>query len=221
MSGSNVIPLYPSKKRHSIDGDSPSILADIYQDEVNIAVWQRQLTSAIQQNVAQLFRDRPSFQLSITVTADAVIDNLLEVLGPHDYTPLANDVSALVDMFCDLFALERIGLRLTVLNKAMCPRFHVDRVPCRLVTTYQGIATQWLPHHLVNRSKLGMGSQGLPDNESGLYSNHHDIQQLNCADVALLKGELWSDNEGAGLVHRSPAVDDNEPRLLMTIDFAR
>lgn len=52
----------------------------------------------------------------------------------------------MVDMFCCLFELKRAGLRLTVLDRAMCPRFHVDRVPCRLVTTYLGAATEWLPH---------------------------------------------------------------------------
>ena len=54
-----------------------------------------------------------------------------------------------------LFELKSVGLRLTALGHAMCPRFHVDRVPCRLATTYFGSATEWLPHDRVNRSKLG------------------------------------------------------------------
>jgi hypothetical protein len=101
----------------------------------------------------------------------------------------------------------------------MCPRFHVDRVPCRLVSTYHGIATEWLPHNKADRSKLGMGSNGLIDRQSGLYKNDEDIQKLNFGDVALLKGECWEGNEGAGLIHRSPSVAENEKRLLVTIDF--
>ncbi|MCC5880742.1 MAG: DUF1826 domain-containing protein [Idiomarina sp.] len=31
-------------------------------------------------------------------------------------------------------------------------------------------------------------------------------------------GERW--NEGHGLVHRSPAADENDRRLLLTLDFA-
>jgi hypothetical protein len=38
--------------------------------------------------------------------------------------------------------------------------------------------------------------------------------------VALLKGESWENNEGAGLVHRSPAVKSGQQRLLLTLDFA-
>jgi len=101
----------------------------------------------------------------------------------------------------------------------MCPKFHVDRIPCRLATTYQGVATDWLPHEQVDRSKLGHGSDGKADDESGLFNSVADIQHLQCGDVALLKGDLWEGNEGAGLVHRSPDITDNACRLLLTIDF--
>ena len=97
--------------------------------------------------------------------------------------------------------------------------FHVDKIPCRLVTTYQGVATQWLNHSDVNRSKLGTGNLGKPDEESGLFKSLNNINQLKQGDVALLKGEYWDENEGAGLVHRSPAVAANEQRLLLTLDF--
>jgi len=100
----------------------------------------------------------------------------------------------------------------------MCPKFHVDRVPCRLVTTYSGTATQWLPHQSVDRTKLGTGSNGKSDEVSGLY-HRNDMRQLSVGDVALLKGESWSGNEGAGLVHRSPGLADGEKRLLLTLDF--
>jgi hypothetical protein len=101
----------------------------------------------------------------------------------------------------------------------MCPRFHFDRIPCRLVTTYQGAATQWLNNDVIDRDKLGAGSQGKPDEESGLLNNLSDINQLTRGDVALLNGEHWYKNEGAGLVHRSPPVADGERRLLLTLDF--
>lgn len=92
-------------------------------------------------------------------------------------------------MFCYLFDLKQTGLRLAALDNAMCPKFHVDKIPCRLVTTYHGVATQWLPHHVADRSKLGSGSNGLPDDETGLHPHQKHIQQLNDGDVALLKGE--------------------------------
>jgi len=43
---------------------------------------------------------------------------------------------------------------------------------------------------------------------------------LNAGDVAFLKGEHWDGNENKGLVHRSPIVNENENRLLLTLDFS-
>ena len=76
-----------------------------------------------------------------------------------------------------------------------------------------------IPHSCVDRTKLGAGSEGKSDDESGLFSQASDIQQLNEGDVALLKGEYWQGNEGAGLVHRSPMVPQDSLRLLLTLDF--
>ena len=102
----------------------------------------------------------------------------------------------------------------------MCPKFHVDHVPCRMVTTYTGVGTQWLPNAVVKRDKLGIGSAGKSDQDSGLYGNEADIRQMASADVALLKGEGWQGNQNAGLVHRSPAIPSGESRLLLTLDFS-
>jgi hypothetical protein len=145
---------------------------------------------------------------------------LLKEFGRFHFSALVDDVNELIDMFCCLFELNQVGLRMTVLREAMCPKFHVDHVPCRLVTTYGGIGTQWLPNNSVNREKLGIGSAGLSDQESGLYGNESDIRQMASADVALLKGEGWQGNQNAGLVHRSPAIPSGESRLLLTLDFS-
>ena len=122
-------------------------------------------------------------------------------------------------MFGCLFELNMIGLRIATLTNAMCPRFHVDRIPCRLITTYLGTGTDWLPHQSVNHSKLGAGNGGLSDEESGLYPSENHIKTLLPGDVALLKGELWEGNEGAGMVHRSPSMNLDEHRLLLSFDF--
>lgn len=200
-------------------GSEPTIFTDIYQENVNIAIWQRQLNLSLQQEVSSCLLLNPIFQTAMTVSSESVYKSLARELGIDETSELVENIAELVDMFCSLFELKRVGLRLTALNKAMCPKFHVDRVPCRLITTYQGIATEWLQHSSVDRAKLGAGSNGLPDNESGIYQKATDIQRLSCADVALLKGESWQGNEGAGLVHRSPALENGEHRLLLTLDF--
>jgi len=210
----------PIKIRRESSAHEPIVLTDIYKEDVNIVTWKRDLPESLKNSARQLSSSKPNFQVSMTVSSDSAFSSLNEAFGSDEYLDLAENITELVDMFSYLFERRRVGLRLTVLNKAMCPRFHVDKVPCRLITTYQGIATEWLPQHQVNRNKLGIGSQGLADSESGLYHQAHDIQQLSCGDVALLKGENWIGNENAGLIHRSPAVAAGENRLLLTLDFS-
>lgn len=208
------------KTRRASIGNEPLIFTDIYEQENNIVIWQRDLPIEIKQSVNDFLTSNPTFKTSMTVSPGSALSSLSEVFKSSEYNLIAENIAELVDMFCCLFDLSRTGLRLTALDKAMCPKFHVDRVPCRLVSTYQGSATQWLPHHCIDRSKLGHGSNGLADSESGLYQHHNDIQQLDCGHVALLKGEHWYNNENAGLVHRSPQIVDEQNRLLLTLDFA-
>ena len=201
-------------------GASPMVLTDIYQDAVNIAIWQRKLPTELLGSLQQYLQSNPRLSITKTIEADAIELQLRETLPDFPGNELLQaKVAELVDMFCCLFDLKRAGLRLKVLEHAMCPRFHVDRVPCRLVTTFYGAGTQWLPHQLVNRDRLGIKSQGLADEQSGLYSGQDCIQVLAAGDVALLKGELWQGNEHAGLVHRSAPASGAEKRLLLTLDF--
>lgn len=208
------------KHRRAAEGHEPTVLSDIYKDDCNIAVWKRDLNSQLISDVDEFLASNTGLQASMTLSPENAFTTVHEALGGSELTKaLSYDIGELVDIFCCLFDLERVGLRLTALDKAMCPKFHVDKVPGRLVTTYRGTATEWLPHSSVNHSKLGHGSEGKPDAESGLFKSKDDIQCLNFGDVALLKGERWEGNEGAGLVHRSPALEKGERRLLLTLDF--
>jgi hypothetical protein len=209
--------------RHASESGTPEVFADIYRDDINIAIWQRTLSDPLLLAVNEILKTATRLEIAEAVTAKSVHSKLYQTLGETDAVKvLSDDITLLVDMFCCVFDLKRAGLRLTALDHAMCPRFHFDRIPCRLVTTFHGVATEWLPHQLVDRSKLGAGHQGKTDEQSGLFHSIDDIRQLSQGDVALLKGEFWQDNEGAGLVHRSPVQGQgsiNERRLLLTLDF--
>jgi len=211
--------IQPISPKSLSQGEDPIIFGDIYREEINIVVWKRDLSMELQKTVTEFLLDKPNFQTSLSVTPGNVSSSLHKVMGATERPMLVDDIAQIVDIFCYLHETSGVGLRLSSLDRAMCPKFHVDRIPCRLVTTYQGVATEWLAHGAVDRTKLGMGSGGLPDNESGLYQHPSDIQQLHCGDVALLKGETWFNNENAGLVHRSPTVARGQKRLLLTLDF--
>ncbi|MCQ8821609.1 DUF1826 domain-containing protein [Pseudoalteromonas agarivorans] len=221
-----TVQIKPTEQLHrsAAKDSNANVLPHIYDQNTNIVIWQRDLEQALTNAVNTLISTNAIKPLELAVSPDDAFDKLVTALKPDDNKrdetdALCEDIALLVEMFCCLFDLKRAGLRLKILDKPMCPRFHVDKIPCRLVTTYQGVATQWLNHSDVDRSKLGTGNLGKPDEESGLFKSLNNINQLNQGDVALLKGEYWDENEGAGLVHRSPPVAANEKRLLLTLDF--
>lgn len=206
--------------RRAYKGPRPSVLTDIYRRDSNIVVWQRDLSNELKQTVSNFLNQKSTRARLLTVTPENTIETLEKAFGEEEMMrPLYEDIAVMVDMFCCLFELTHAGLRLTNLDSAMCPRFHVDHIPCRLVTTYQGMATEWLNHDAIDRTKLGTGNQGKPDELSGLFKDQHDVNQLTEGDVALLKGENWDDSSGTGVVHRSPQTLTTERRLLLTLDF--
>jgi hypothetical protein len=197
------------------------IWTSFYEEDVQIATWQRTRSIVLNESVDALLALNTFSQLQFSSPAQDVAQKLAMHMPQFKHrSVLLKDIALLSDMFACLFDQDNVGLRLKVLDTTMCPRFHVDQVPCRLLTTYRGPATEWLPNESADRNKLGAGNQGLSDDLSGLFQQANDIESMNAGDVALLKGEAWQGNEGRGLIHRSPINSGGHKRLLLTLDFA-
>jgi hypothetical protein len=199
----------------------PQIWTSFYEEHIHLAVWQRTHSVALDQSVNALLTLNTFSQLQFSSPVQDVAHKLALHM-PHfeQREVLLEDITLLTDMFACLFDQDAIGLRLRVIDAPMCPRFHVDQVPCRLITTYAGPTTEWVPHEFADRNKLGAGNNGLTDETSGLLQQPSHIQSMHIGDVALLKGERWQGNEGKGLIHRSPNNSGGQKRLLLTLDFA-
>ena len=202
---------------HQACGQTPEVMTKILDENVNLALWQRQLPVHIVDFGALLLSlDEPLADAIVVEMPNEKTQPNLQGLASRfndleGYAGFIADVSWLVSAYACLLGAKRIGLRLRALDKAMCPRFHVDHVPVRLITTYAGIGSQWLEEGVMERSQLG--HQQAEPTRAGL------IQQVNAGEVALLKGEKWQGNEGAGLIHRSPALAPGERRLILTLDW--
>ena len=196
-------------------GETPLALADILDNGVNLALWQRQLPLHIAEFGALLVSLNEPLAESLVVELDSeeAEPNLLGLAaGCRDlegYDGFIADVAWLVSAFACLLGAKRIGVRLRLLDKAMCPRFHVDHVPVRLITTYAGIGSQWLREGVMDRRQLSQADAEPSER----------IEQIQCGEVALLKGTKWHGNEGHGLIHRSPALKADERRLILTLDW--
>ncbi|WP_330114684.1 DUF1826 domain-containing protein [Pseudomonas sp. JS3066] len=200
-----------------LQGDSPDVLAEVLRDEVNLAIWQRQLPPHVQGFANSLLGLGEPLAESLCIELQEGYDSPeLPTLAAgfadlEGYQGFVADVGWLVRAFACLVDARRIGLRLRRLDRAMCPRFHVDHVPLRLITTYVGAGSQWLRDGAMSRSALS--------DPSAEPAGDVDNQQLAAGHVALFKGEKWLGNEGRGIIHRSPQLTPGESRLLLTLDW--
>lgn len=206
-----------NRTRYQHHGATPKVLTGILEDDVNLSVWQRQLPLHIAEFASLLLSLNEPLAESLCLELadeDAEPDLTGLASGFRDlegYEGFIADLKWLVGAFACLLDARRIGLRLRVLDKAMCPRFHVDHVPVRLITTYAGIGSEWLKEGAMDRAQLGQANAE-PQDEA-------QIQRLRGGEVALLKGEKWHGNEGFGLIHRSPQPAPGERRLILTLDW--
>lgn len=192
-------------------GETPQVLTEVLQDGVNLAVWRRRLPPQLEDFAALVVSLGQPLADERVIDVDeqhmpALNELLREAADLHGYEAFVADVTWLVAAYTCLVGARRVGLRLRVLAGPMCPRFHVDNVPLRLLTTYTGPGSEWLQEH---RSQRGELHTSLPSVDN--------IKHLQAGDVAVLKGEKWQGNEGAGLVHRSPS--GQQGRLLLSLDW--
>ncbi|MEE2023112.1 DUF1826 domain-containing protein [Alkalimonas mucilaginosa] len=180
--------------RQQLGSERDSLLA-IFEPDVNLAIWQRVFAPAID-SYCKVLLDQLTLPLQRMLPIDDIANALTDVLptgsGKADFIA---DIQLLADIFGCLMDCPQLGLRLRVLDKPMCPKFHTDHLLCRLVCTYSGPATEW---------------------HGGPIARPETTIQLQTADVALLKGSGWEDSQCYAISHRSPASSGK--RLLLTLD---
>ena len=192
-------------------------IPQIFAANVQILHWQRPLPAGIDNYLAQMAADgllRLGYRGELAAGESPTLAAWPAGAGRQ---VLEADIALLADLYATLLDCPRVGWRVEVLYKAMCPRFHVDRTGIRLVTTWRGAGTEWLAEADADRSKLGAASGGLPDEQSGLMCENK-VGRSVTGDVVLLKGSLWQGNAGRGAIHRSPACRDTMPRVMLALD---
>lgn len=142
----------------------------------------------------------------------------LTVSSPIGAEAFRGVIAEVLEVMASLFGVHELGVRLANATYPPCPRLHVDRVQVRGVLTLVGRGSEYLLDHEVDRSKLGHGAGGLPDEASGLIVSGAQPRPLDAGQLCLFKGDAWVDNRGKGLVHRSPPADGNE-RWVVTVDL--
>ncbi|MET1411497.1 DUF1826 domain-containing protein [Roseibium sp. HPY-6] len=193
-----------AKARNVLMGREPDILAEIDAPGVAATIWTRACDQAFQSWIDALpFEQLPELRTIVPVhLAEAAAIAACEqanVPKSPEMDMLTGDVGALAMMLAKSLKVRQVRVRLDVSDEVMCPKFHVDNVPARLLCTYRGKGTEYVP----------MGHE----------NDQQSVRQVTRGAVALFRGGAWPGEERTGLFHRSP---DPEPlsghRLLLVID---
>ena len=213
----DVVSLPDAGASHTAIGTSVGSLIRIFEPGVQIAWFDRAPDPEVT-HYLQAISGRLGSGRSCVVHAD---DDLPD-LGLPDHAgkeALRSEIGWLTRVYTDLLGCPSAALRIEVLERPMCPRFHVDGTGIRLVCTWRGPGTEWLHDGWADRSRLGPGSRGLADEDSGLLLPGAEVENIPTFAVGLLKGSLWQGNAGRGAIHRSPQVLPSEGlRVMLSLD---
>jgi hypothetical protein len=177
---------------------------------VSLALWPRPPRRAGRIEAARLLAEAP-FSITAEAHIGCVASRLAAAL-PVAAPALVADIGALAAAFAAIAGVTRVHARLEALTDDGCPVFHADHVGLRLLCTYAGPGTEWVPGHAVNRAGLGSG-----DNRR-VVARRADVRRLAPLCVGLFKGEAFPGNAGRGIVHRSSPATARAPRLLLCLD---
>jgi hypothetical protein len=201
----------------AVSGDHRSILRAIVDPEVNLAIWRRRPLRRIEPFLRRLLHDgleESEFSTDCSFPTPVLRDNLAKRLpgSGRDHRDWIFDLAALAQLLGVLAAVSRVQVRVEPVRGRACHLHHADMVTLRLLTTYVGPGTEWVPETSLDRGQLCQGS-----NQGVVRGGPAAVRRLPTGAVGIFKGERHPGNRGLGCVHRSPD-SRGHPRLLVAID---
>lgn len=192
-------------------GNDVKVLRDIHLNTKNIAVYQRGI-EPLKEELTQAIKRPLEYRASGTVKEITLSLNtyLSKVLLGH--MALLEDILNLLRLFEQLTKASSFRVLLANIGTTMCPRFHTDVNELRMLCTYVGPGTLWLPDYAVDRKAYltGKGNQAIVPDENL-------IRQVDTGDIVILKGALYPGS--TPILHRSPSIEKNGmERILLSID---
>lgn len=185
-----------------IVGTGIDALSAFARPETALAVWRRDLPPGLDRWLPQATPGSlPGFRLLLRPREWPAAATVVLPPGSAGAGLLAADIGQLVDAYARVVGSARVDVRLEWVSHDACWKFHRDCVSARLLTTYLGPGTEWVPP--------GHGAEAL-----ALHRRYRGpLERLPTGAVALFRGSCAGD--GAGIVHRSPPIAGTGVRRLL------
>lgn len=169
--------------------EQDTVLDDIRNSLVMMAIWARELSPALQSWLESLpDEDLPTGR--VLMRPDQTEEVLYGMYRKTDKAFVA-DVGYLISRFAEITGNTQIDLRLDCISHDACWKFHQDQIDYRLLCTYRGPGTEF-----VSQDYAGEALRRQRDYRGPL-------QHLDAPFVGLFKGSGPA-NGRPGVVHRSP-----------------
>ena len=155
-----------------------------------------------------------SFRIIGKVTRKNVISDTKNILQEEIPKTLQNvlffdkwieDIAKAIILFCDTQESDSVGFWLG--TERGCRRYHIDNVPLRLLITYAGKGTEWLPDEVSDRLAF---TKGEPNGK--IVRDPTALQFMKAWDIGIFRGGP------KGLLHRTPDDALNGPSILLRLD---
>lgn len=129
---------------------------------------------------------------------------------------LERDLRRLLRRFTEHAGPGMVRAQLAAIRGDQCRKFHCDYVRYRLLSTYVGPGTEWLPEEAVRREALEHPAACPTQANARAVRDASGVRRAAAGDVLLMKGALHPDSRGA--VHRSPPIENTGVvRLVWTL----
>lgn len=208
-----------TKTPQQIVSNSWSDREQVLHEDVNLFCWNRSIVPEVQSYLVAILDTSPE-PIRLSLNQTNLHDQIHEArvnwrqYSKLDSQPFWEDISLLVNDFLHFSESTSGTMHLRIIKDNACAKFHTDGYPLRLITTYIGPGTEWLPERATNRKGLGKTNELIAKDPSL-------IQSMNAGHVGILKGELPNKGQSSkGIIHRSPEISHTgEKRLILRVDI--
>jgi len=198
--------------------ETPDGLDGILTAGINVAIWRRHLSLPLASWLEGVALARP---FAVQTLLEARAPRWEPLLAPLPADPqraeLQRDLQLLFQRFVGLTHAQEVRASFAVVSTNSCGKFHVDYVGLRLLCTYAGPGTEWVPEPAVNRAAMNQPWDDLVTINRAIVPDARRVRRTRPGQVLLLKGAKFPGNAAHGAVHRSAPIEHRGSRRVVLV----
>ena len=193
------------------------ILDDFYNDNLYLNILERKKPKGIDVffreillepiEITSFIRKKKAFE-DIKIVLSQLLPKKLQ--DNIFYYTWIKDMSEICILYANIIKEKDVVLSLK--SSRGCKRYHIDNVPLRLLVTYYGVGTEWLPRDACDYTAYYNG-----ESNDKIIRIKNQSKFIDSWNIAIFKGQKINSRKKA-ILHRTPKEALNKKSLLMCLD---